>query len=191
VGEQRMNVFVHAGQVWGAILPSTVNIRVEAAFDPLTCTATSAVLGQAVAINLASGFANAPLANTLYVIALANKLAGMDLVPGNNDISAEFNSNLNGSAGCLGGAGWYYGFEGNDVDLLPVVLHEFGHGLGFATATSLTTGNFSGGIPDIFARNILDKTLNLHWDQMTAAQRVASAISGNIFWDGHVTTLAS
>src|SRR5262249_60349480 len=122
-----------------------------AAFTTRSAPATPAVPGQAASINAGSDFPGAPIANTPYPIALANKLAGSDLDPANDDISAQFNSNLNGSAGCLGGRGWYYGYdgnEGNNVDLLPVVLHEFGHGLGFATFTNLSTGNFSSNIPD-------------------------------------------
>ncbi len=47
IGQQRLNVFQTAADIWGAILPGSVQIRVQSAFDPLTCTATSAVLGSA------------------------------------------------------------------------------------------------------------------------------------------------
>lgn len=56
---------------------------------------------------------------------LANKLACVDLEPG-NDVTARFSSNLNGSPTCLGGNGWYLGFDNNhgtNVDLLPVMPH--------------------------------------------------------------------
>ena len=196
VGQQRLNIFNHAGQIWGGLLPSAVTIRVEAAFDPLACTATTAILGQAGAPFGYANFGGAPITNTVYPAALANKLHGSDLDPASNDIEAQFNSRLNGNVTCLNGVGWYYGFDGNEgvnIDLLPVVLHEIGHGLGFATSTSLTTGEFAlVGVPDIFARKILDKTQNKHWDQLTAAQRLASAINtNNVVWDGQNTTLAS
>ena len=83
----------------------------------------------------------------------------------NPDINATFNSNLNGNPGCLGGTGWYYGFDGNEganIELLPVVLHEMGHGLGFSTTTSGTTGNFNGGFPSVFDRYLLDNQLDVH-----------------------------
>jgi PA domain-containing protein/flagellar hook capping protein FlgD len=198
VGQQRLNVFQHAANTWASILPSTVTIRVQAAFNPLTCNATSAVLGSAGTIGLSANFTNAPVTNTWYQIALANKLAGSDLDPANNDINAQFNSSLNGDPGCLGGVGWYYGFDGNEgtnIDLLPVVLHEIGHGLGFATFTNLSTGAFFNGppaLPDIFSRFLFDRTANLGWVAMTNAQRAASAINtGNLVWSGSIANGAA
>ena len=47
VGQQRLFVFQYAANIWGALLPSTVQIDVVAQFTGLTCTATSAVLGSA------------------------------------------------------------------------------------------------------------------------------------------------
>jgi len=194
IGQQRLNVFQRAGEIWAGILPSNVVIRVEAAFDPLSCTQAQAVLGQAGAVASMLNFPGAPRADTWYPVALASKLAGTDLIPGTNDIEAQFNSNLNGSAGCLGGTGWYYGFDGNEgtnLDLLPVVLHELGHGLGFATVMNLSTGQFQNGFADVFATNIRDLNSNLTWTSMSPAQRAASAVGGNLAWDGHYTTLAS
>ena len=148
---------------------------------------TSGVLGQAGAVTVASDFAGALVANTWYSIALANKLAGTDLATSANDISAQFNSSVD-NATCLGPTGWYYGYdhnEGTNIDLLAVVLHELGHGLGFQTFATVSTGAFLSGRPDIFARNLFDRTLGLRWDQMTNGQRVTSATnSGNLVWNG-------
>lgn len=194
LGSQRANVVQRAAQIWEGLLPSSVPIRVEVAFNQLSCSATQAVLGQAGATTSTLNFPNAPRANTWYPIALASKLAGTDLIPGTNDIEAEFNSRLNGSAGCLDGIAWYYGYDGQeglDVDLLPVVLHELGHGLGFGTITNLSTGQFESGFPDIYAANVRDLTLNLPWTSLSAAQRAASAVGGNVAWDGPYTKLAS
>jgi len=66
---------------WGEILDSAVVITINANFDPLTCTATSAVLGSAGAASVFSDFPGAPVAGTWYSGALANKLAGFDLDP--------------------------------------------------------------------------------------------------------------
>ncbi len=192
VGAQRLNVFQYAANLWGSILPSGVVIVVNATFDPLTCTATSAVLGSAGPTTVHANFTGAPLANRWYHQALANRLNGTDLNPGQADITARFNSSLNGSATCLGGSGWYLGFdglEGTNVELLPVVLHELGHGLGFSTTTSGTTGNYLGTSPNqfphVFDHFLYDGINNLHWDQNTPAQRVASAISvDKLSWDG-------
>ena len=47
LGQQRLNVFTQAAGIWGATLDSSVEILIQASFVPLTCTATSAVLGSA------------------------------------------------------------------------------------------------------------------------------------------------
>jgi len=193
VGQQRLNVFQKAADIWGGLLPSSVTIVVRAQFDAQTCTATSAVLGSAGASEIWRDFVGAPLANTWYSVALANKLTGSDLNPALYDINATFNSNLNGNPACLGGTGWYYGYdgiEGTNIELLPVVLHELGHGLGFQTFVNRTTGAEAGtpAGPDRYERYIRDNALGLTWDNMTAAQRVTSAISNNIVWDGPCAT---
>ena len=58
------------------------------------------------------------------------------------DISANFNSNL-GNVGCLTGTFFYLGLDGNhgaNIDFIVTLLHEMGHGLGFQTFTSGSTG---------------------------------------------------
>jgi hypothetical protein len=196
LGQQRLNVFQHAANIWGALLPSSVTIRVQARFNPQTCTATTAVLGSAGPIEVFSNFPNAPVANTYYHVALANKLATVDLV-GTDDISATFNSNIdNNDPNCLGGTtDWYYGFDGNegsDIELLPVVLHELGHGLGFSTLVNLSNGQEFLGDQDIYETFIRDNTSGLTWDQMTNGQRAASAVNdGNVVWNGPHARIAA
>ena len=203
IGQQRLKCFQQAASIWGSILTSSVTIQIQASFDPLTCTATSAVLGSA-----GPRFAeiNAPgleFSNYWYHEALACKEANTDLTPLGDpglppgdtgaDIQAQFNSNL-GQAGCLTGSGWYYGFDHNEgglIDLLAVLLHEFGHGLGFSTLTNASTaggGAYFNGSPSVFDKFLFDETTHLRWDQNTAAQRVASAINtGNLTWNGQQT----
>jgi len=203
VGQQRLLCFQQAASIWGSILTSSVTIQIQAAFNPLSCTATSAVLGSAGPRFVEFGAAGLEFNNYWYHEALACKEAGTDLTPlgdpglppGDNgsDINAQFNSNL-GNAGCLTGIPWYYGFdhnEGGGIDLLAVLLHEFGHGLGFSTTTSGTTGNYLNGppaLPSVFDKFLFDETQHLHWDQNTGPQRVSSAINtNNLTWDGQQT----
>lgn len=193
IGQQRLNVFNQAASIWGAILPSSVTIFVQAQFNALSCTATSAVLGSAGTIQVTRDFSGAEFAGTWYHTALANKLHGSDLVAG-NDINATFNSNL-GQAGCLTGVSFYYGFdhnEGSNIDLLAVVLHELGHGLGFSAFANLSTGAQLGGFPGVYERFLLDNSTGLHWNAMTDGQRATSAINtGNVAWDGTATRVKS
>lgn len=204
VGEQRRNAFAYAAAIWSTYLQSTVPIQIEAEFNPLTCSASSAVLGSAGPKTLhqnagGSGgfFPGTEQANTWYVQALANQRVGAD-IGGNDpntgeaipDLTARFNSNL-GQSNCLAGSGWYYGFDGNEggkIDLVVVLLHEFGHGLGFVSSVELRTGaNFrsSNDIWNYYLTGSVDGGVaNRLWKDMTAAQRAASATSSNLVWGG-------
>ena len=194
LGQQRLNAFQYAANIWGSTLDSAVEIRVQATFEPLSCTASSATLGSAGTWDIESDFAGAILTNIWYPVALANKLGGVDLTPGEPHIIARFNSNL-GATNCLFGTTWYLGFDrnhGTDIDLVTVLLHEFSHGLGFAQFASTSTGEQIYNMSDVYGRNLLDLTLNKTWDQMTDTQRVASAInSRKLVWAGKEVTAAS
>jgi hypothetical protein len=194
LGEQRLNAFQFAANIWGALLDSPVNIEIRAFFNPLTCTATSAVLGSAGAISVERDFPGALLPGTWYPQALANRLQGVDGGPGNPDIQAQFNSNLNGNPACLGGTGWYLGFDdnkGTNIDLVTVLLHEFGHGLGFQTFYSGATGALFLGFPDTYLVNLFDNTTQKAWDEMTDAERLASTINPRqVVWTGSNVTAA-
>lgn len=76
LGEQRRIAFQHAASIWSATLDSTVPIRIRAQFAPLGAN----VLGSAGPIVRFRDFDNAPLAGTWYHVALANMLAGFDLM---------------------------------------------------------------------------------------------------------------
>jgi hypothetical protein len=188
LGQQRLNVFQKAAEIWGTAIESNVPIIIQAAFDPLSCNSNSAVLGAAGATTIIHDFNGAPLPNTWYPIALANALAGYDLSTSADDIGATFNSDLDNNNNCLSGTNWYLGYDhnhGNDIDLLVVLLHEFAHGLGFAGYADLSTGRFVYNVPDIYSRFTLDNSVGLHWDEMTNNQRKASATNtGNVVWDG-------
>lgn len=184
-GQQRLQCFQRAATIWSSIISTPVEIKIQAQFNPLTCSSSSATLGQAGATTAHADFSGAIFPGTLYCQALANKLHGSDLAAANNDISATFNSAIDD--GCFGGTLWYYGFdhnEGTNIDLLAVLLHEFGHGLGFQTFTNTSTGAQNSGLPDQWSRWLYDEQTGKHWIDMTNAERVASAIhTGFLTWD--------
>ena len=202
LGEQRLNVFQKAADIWGSTLNSNVTIVVQATFQDrgfTPCTANSAVLGAAGTIQI---FANTPgvlWPSTWYHSALANKLAGADQQPGPldpgflqppfaDDIIAFFNPNL-GAANCLAGSSWYYGIDNQapsgTIDFLNVVSHEIGHGLGFATFVDKGSGTTESGLPDVYTAYTHDDTNGKQWNQMTDAERLASATNtGNLVWNG-------
>jgi hypothetical protein len=199
IGQQRLIAFQYAASVWGSILDSPVTIYIQSSFQPLSCTATSAVLGSAGAIQVFGNFPNTEVQNTWYHVALANKLAGADLSPGPNNTSADdiialFNSDL-GKPTCLAGSGWYYGLDANhgtQIDLVAVLLHEFGHGLGFSGFFNKSTGALLAGFPDIYGQYTYNTTINKFWPAMTNAERAAATLDTNhVIWTGINVTSAA
>ena len=211
LGQQRLNVYQAVASQWGSELNSTVPIIVYATWEPLSCDDSSAVLGSAGAVFVNANFPNAPLTNTWYNAALANKLAGEDLVPGDPsstdpllntgaDIRARFNVNL-GQTGCLPGAPFYLGLDnqhGNLVDFYSVLLHELGHGLGFQVLTNSQTGkritdtDTGQAFPSVWEHFLLDNDTGKTWLEMNDRQRRKSAVNfQGLVWTGtQVTTNA-
>jgi hypothetical protein len=195
LGQQRLIAFQRAADIWGATLTSSVPIRIGASFQPLSCTATSAVLGSAGANEIWSDFTNAPKAGTWYPSALASKLAGEDVAtPGEPHIIARFNSRLGLFPDCLPGSGFYLGLDrnfGEQIDLVTVLLHEFAHGLGFQTFTDDETGAEIQDIPSIWDYYLLNNRSNRTWVESTAAERAQSAVTWRgLSWNGPRVTAA-
>ena len=200
LGQQRLNVFEQAAKLWSAIIDSPVTIVVDAKFDPLFCSSTRAVLGSAGTTSIFRNFFRAPIKNTWYPQALANSIAKSDL-SASADISATFNSSIDNS--CFNNTTWYYGLDGNrpagTIELLSVVLHEIGHGLGFQTFVDLSDdgrgilGSTPSGFNDDFMLNLEDHSAGKTWDQLTNAGRVASATdTADLHWVGaNVTALTA
>lgn len=181
LGAQRLIAFQHAAALWGARLDSNVVINVLATFEPLGAN----VLGSAGTIDTFKDFPGSTglypgveFEETWYGSALANKRAGADLDPSTPEIRARFSTDFN----------FYRGLDNNhgaQQDLVTVVLHELGHGLNFQSFVSRTTGGNLEGFTDIYSRHLVDSTNELHWNEMTDAQRLASSVKfGRLVWDG-------
>ena len=211
LGAQRLIVFQKAAEIWGQTLDSDVPISIIAHFQPLLCTSTGSVLGRAGPPNffssddatLDAGIPPTffPKAKTWYVSAETARFAGVQILSGTGnvetdyDIVARFNSSLDTpeTADC-GGLTWYYGLDNKHedaIDLLAVVLHEFGHGLGFLSLTDPQSGNFpANNEPDIWSYFLYDESTGKHWTELTPSARAASVISGALAWDGATVTAA-
>jgi hypothetical protein len=122
--------FEYAAEIWSYHLSSDIPIRIEARWRSLS----SNVLGSAGATVYfplsGEGFDN----NTLFTAAQASAITGTDLInqPGSttaveHHIVVNMNCNY---------ASWYLGTSANppsgNIDFVTVVLHEIGHGIGFA-----------------------------------------------------------
>jgi hypothetical protein len=72
------------------------------------------------------------------------------------------------------------------------VLHELAHGLGFASMINSSNGSFNSpnGFPDTFSSRLLDLDNGKSWNEMTNAERLASALNEpELVWEGaQVTT---
>src|SRR5215813_5748519 len=187
LGAQRLIAFQYAANIWANRLSSTVEIRVDANFDPLSCNSTSATLGSAGATAVFRDFIEAPVAKTWYPMALANSLAGMDLDPASSDITARFNSSIGTT--CAFPLVWYYGLDANPppgaMDFVTVLLHELGHGIGFQSFVDLQSGAKALGLDDVFSLKLEDHSTGKLYPQMTDVERVTASInSGNLHWVG-------
>ena len=186
VGQQRMNAFKQATALWGARLDSAVPIVIAANFQPLDCNANSITLGQASTAGVEIDEPGSP-PNLVVPEALADKLAGFDINPGMEDIDAQFNGAL---GQCTGGQeDWYYGFDGkppaDDLDLISVLLHELGHGLGFTSFVDNNSGALYSGFDDVFTAHLYDDQTNMLWSAMTDTQRAASVQNvRHLVWQG-------
>ncbi len=172
--------------VWGKVLDSPVTIRVSASFAPLECDATHAVLGQAGSSSFEFDVPGQD-PNLVFPEALADRIAGVNLWPGAPDIEAEFNGSL---PECFPDLDWYYGLDAtafdDKADLVMTVLHEIGHGLGFASTVDDQTGEFLAvDLADPFTAKLVNAQTGKHWDTMTNAERLVSekAIRG-LVWGG-------
>lgn len=192
-GEQRMNVFLFAAGIWTQVLNPKVDIYVYARFVPLAAN----VLGSAGPISVSRGFPGAEYPDLWYHAALANHLRGFDDVPHDptfvpdpvtdapnptDEINARFATDLT----------FYFGFDNEEppgtVDLLPVVLHELGHGLGFGNLVNEGTGTqFPASDPhgDVYSQYTFDDVTGRIWNAMTDAERAASALNiRKVSWSG-------
>jgi PA domain len=174
VGAQRLFIFEHAAGIWESVLNPTVDIVVNAQFNPLGV----GVLGSAGTTAIFTDFPGAEYPGMWYFASLAKHLSGTDLNPLTFDINAQFSSQT----------AWYHGTDNNEgtlTDLLPVVLHELGHGLGFANLVNEATGTLNGGLPDIYSQYTLDVDTNKIWNEMTNAERATSAVNTRkVSWNG-------
>ena len=199
LGQQRLNVFTRAFAFWGDRMEQVngqgqnFEIRVEATFAPITdgggnplCNQFGGVLGAAGADAFFANFGGGQN-NVWYHSVVADHVSQGDIDPGFPDISATFNSDVDEEF-CLGSRGWYNGFDGNagnDIDLLSVVIHEVGHGMGFSTVVDLASGAKPSGRDDIYMQNLENAATGESYPQMSNGERVTASTSiDDLQWTG-------
>jgi hypothetical protein len=140
--------FQAAVDIWKTLIVSPVPIRISAVWKQLG----TGVLGSASPYTYYINFDGAQKYNVWHPVALAEKIAGHELNdPSEPDIVASFNS-AEGS--------WYTGTDGQTpsgkYDLMSVVLHEIGHGLGITH--SYEKSGTSGDILSVFGVPVIYET---------------------------------
>lgn len=138
-------VFDYAIGIWESLLSSSVPIKIDAYWSSLG----PGVLGGALYTSAYANFTGAQKLNVFYPVAMAEKITGRNLNGNNPDIFVQFSSSAN----------WHYNTgtppPPGQYDLATVVLHEIGHGLGFAGTFTVngSTGEVglqSTGVPIIY-----------------------------------------
>ncbi len=138
--------FQKAVDIWSSIIETNVPIRILAVWQVISSGgSTSNVLGGANPGTYIRDFDGAQKSLTWYPVALAEKMANREFNDITDpDIFAQFNSAF---------PNWYFGIDGirqtGKTDLVTVVLHEIGHGLGITKGYDVNGTN--GEISSFFA----------------------------------------
>lgn len=120
--EEARHAFQAAINIWDSSLVIDIPIRVEASWEDLSEEDAPGPLAQA------SCYLVCDAGNLCWPSSLANQLDGKDWFRGKPDIEITVSST----------ADWYFELDGNppddSYDLISVMLHEIGHGLGITSA---------------------------------------------------------
>jgi hypothetical protein len=190
-GPQAQVAFQAAVDIWSRVVTSTVPIRVDASFAHLPPYVLGSAGSSAEYPNVGDGV-------SFYSSALADAISGTDqaqLYAGapSSDITAQFSSDPT--------AGFYFGTDGappaDKTDFETVVLHELGHGLGFAgsmTVDGSGNGSYGDQLPERFDRFAYDAAADgsLLVSRASPSASLADALqSGSVFWGGAAAVAAA
>jgi hypothetical protein len=179
--------FQQAVDIWETLIESPVPIRIEATWASLG----PGVLGSAIYTSAFANFTGAQKIDVYYPVSIAEKIIGRELNNGEADLVANFNSNnslWHFDANTPPAAGKY--------DLTTVVLHEIGHGLGFAgtfdvNSTEGEYGLVGSGIPVIYDVPIQNGSGAFLIEQFTSpsASLRTQLVGNNLFFNSPTSTL--
>lgn len=181
-----MAAFQYAVDIWEGVLATSVQIHVDACWEPLsTLFGSPGILGAAGPTYIFANMPEFPLQSTWYTAAPAEALARRNMTGGDADIVAGFNSEFSI------GNGWWFDFNtptpAGYIDFATVVLHELGHGLGFTDLSNAVALNFAG-LPSVYARYLVtgNGTPLLNFPD-GSSELIAALTSGNVYFNGPYT----
>lgn len=184
LGQARLNVIAEAGRQWGLRVSSPQTIVIEARMAADTCTASSGTLATG---GPRTYFTTSSSPAVLLPAALSHALYGPD-ANNRSDISLSINSTVGTGSSCLNGRSFYLGLDhnpGSNIDLLNVLLHEIGHGLGFVSLTDQSGAPLVAGKFSAFDQHVYSETLGRYWPAMTDAERASGSVaSGSLVFNG-------
>lgn len=182
---QARQAFEHSVQIWSNYIRSDIPVRVEANW----VEQEQSVLGSAgPAIYYAFGQDFGPVKrDVFYPIALASAITGTDFVVEEGEVDYDIIVNIN----CEFNR-WYFGTDAdppsNQIDLVTVILHELGHGLGFTgsmrgfpSSQTATWGIGIAGLPIVYDLFAVDGRFDILMDEEIypkASFRLYDAITG-------------
>jgi len=172
--------FQAAIEIWESLIVSDITIHVTATWEPLS----TGVLGSAQAGTFIRDFPGAQRQRTWYAVSLAEKVTGNEINgAANADIVASFNSS---------NSSWYFGTDGTPptgkYDLVSIVLHEIGHGLGITHNYSVSGANGLVSNDDLvfayptYVENVTNQNLVSSFATPSAALKT-QLTSGNLFFN--------
>lgn len=184
-----------AAEIWASYLEITVPIRVK--FGWCDNIEANAMGGSSFTSKYDDGY--------FYPYSLLDQLSGRDVNPNVVDIICVFKSNVN----------WYFGLEEKQQwytdstdptilyskkSIIPTMLHEICHGLGFTSSFIVKNGHGDwgsslSGASFVYDKFLVDQNGNNLLDQdiyKKDSENLYSALtSDNIFWSGHYTLKAN
>jgi len=134
-----------AADIWSSLITSPIPIKITASWTPL---GSGGVLANASSTSDLVNFEGSPQPGFWYPIALAEKIARREF---NSPNASEISININSD-----NIGWYFGIDGAPPglnDLVTVILHEIGHGLGFKSGNFATNCFSNPSIYNYFIHN--------------------------------------
>lgn len=171
--EEAKTAFEYAVSIWESHIESPIPIKIEATWAALG----ENVLGSASPTTLIAGLDEEDtLPNTWYPIAQASAIDETDYA---TQFDVDYDIVVNMSCEFTN---WYFGTDANppadSYDIVTVLLHEIGHGLGF---TGSVSGNPTAQIADWGLSTQNGDNLPFVFDQFTLEGSFRELIDENIF----------
>lgn len=176
--DEAKEAFEYAAELWGNHLSSPIPIAINATWRSLG----ENTLGSAGPSTLFALSGTGVFPDTFYPIAQVNALLGRDV---KDEPSVSVTSDINVNISC-DRENWYFGTDANtpsgQFDLVTVLLHEIGHGIGFLGSVFGNNSNQTAdwGLEVEVEENVFER-FPLVYDQFTLDGNFDNLIDPNVY----------